>query len=566
MEDSSLSVSYVFLLFLIYSFIGWVSEVIYCSIIQKKLVNRGFLHGPICPIYGFGGLVVLALTPFSHNPLYLFALATILTTILEYVTSWVLESIFATKWWDYSDLRFNINGRVCLLNSLIFGAMSVVAIYVVNPAIFSVLDRVSGGTRDILSAIFGSVLLIDLAFTLRALIDLEAKLAELNQFMESVKESLDVREWFNELDLRGSLERLVARTKVESSERNRRFAETLESLVNRSREMTRLLRAFPTMQSRRHGRQLDLLRVLHRVGLGSIRGRSSPDLVASPCATVSTDAAVSSGAPATPGASLATPAPSATTGIAAASDEPSIAAATPHGAWEYLWVFFAASFVGVLLESSWALVTVGRFATVGGLAFGALNPAFGFGAVLITALCSRMDRKRDFFASLICALVGVALEFLISVVFEVAFGLESRPYSGTQLNLDGRANLQSAFLWGISGLLWLRYANPVLLGFVRRVPAWVGRAVALVLMAFALSGGVVTVGALARWSERASSGVSAPAAAPVIESAPAVESASAVTAPDTGPTADGAVERFLDRYFPDEALRARYPSVALPPR
>ena len=129
-----MSLSYIFLIFLIYSVIGWISEVIYCSILQHKLVNRGFLHGPICPVYGFGGLlVVFFLEPFAGNIFYLFFMASIVTSVLEYATSWVLETIFATKWWDYSDLRFNIHGRICLLNSLLFGLMSVVGVKIMHP-------------------------------------------------------------------------------------------------------------------------------------------------------------------------------------------------------------------------------------------------------------------------------------------------------------------------------------------------------------------------------------------------------------------------------------------------
>src|SRR5690606_28058615 len=101
----------VVLLFFIYSFVGYISEVIYCSARERKFVNRGFLYGPLCPIYGFGGLlVVFLLQPFSYSFPLLFLMAVLVTTILEYVGSWVLETLFDMKWWDYSDYKLNING------------------------------------------------------------------------------------------------------------------------------------------------------------------------------------------------------------------------------------------------------------------------------------------------------------------------------------------------------------------------------------------------------------------------------------------------------------------------
>ena len=110
--------------FFIYSILGYISEVIYCSIPQHRFVNRGFLYGPYLPIYGFGGLIVYVLpAPIKGNIFLLFASAFVLTSCLEYFTSWLLEKCFSVKLWDYSKHFGNINGRVCLLNSTLFGIM-----------------------------------------------------------------------------------------------------------------------------------------------------------------------------------------------------------------------------------------------------------------------------------------------------------------------------------------------------------------------------------------------------------------------------------------------------------
>ncbi len=120
--------------FTFYSFLGWLCESIYCSIPAKRFINRGFLNGPFCPVYGFGALLVLfILQPFSDNMVLIFLFGMLITSLLEYITSYLLEKLFHTSWWDYSNKRFNIRGRVCLKNSLLFGALCVLLVLLIHP-------------------------------------------------------------------------------------------------------------------------------------------------------------------------------------------------------------------------------------------------------------------------------------------------------------------------------------------------------------------------------------------------------------------------------------------------
>ena len=113
--------------FIIYSFIGWVLESTYKSVLQKKWVNSGFLHGPICPIYGYGAMIMyLSLRNLTNNIFILFWFGLIVLSAFEYVVGWLLEITFKTKYWDYSRKMFNIHGRVCLQNSLYWGILGVV--------------------------------------------------------------------------------------------------------------------------------------------------------------------------------------------------------------------------------------------------------------------------------------------------------------------------------------------------------------------------------------------------------------------------------------------------------
>ena len=118
----------LFLLFIAYSTLGWCGEMIYCSVPKGRLCEkRGFLNGFLCPIYGHGALLVLyALRGGFRNPFLTFLFGALLTSALEYFTSWVMEKLFHMRWWDYSHYKFQINGRVCLLNSTCFGLACVV--------------------------------------------------------------------------------------------------------------------------------------------------------------------------------------------------------------------------------------------------------------------------------------------------------------------------------------------------------------------------------------------------------------------------------------------------------
>lgn len=129
-----MNIKMYFLLFIIYSFIGWSIEVIGVLVRDKRFVNRGFLIGPYCPIYGFGGIsIVFFLTKFMNDPIALFVMAIFICSVLEYSTSFIMEKIFKTRWWDYSDKKFNINGRICLETMWAFGALACFVMYIVNP-------------------------------------------------------------------------------------------------------------------------------------------------------------------------------------------------------------------------------------------------------------------------------------------------------------------------------------------------------------------------------------------------------------------------------------------------
>ena len=107
---------YLFLQFICYAFIGYVAEVIYCSYMQKKIVYRGFLFGPICPIYGYGAIIlILFMNTYKNHSIKLFVYASIVFSAFEYFVGFALEAIFGIVWWDYTTEFFNLNGRICVI-------------------------------------------------------------------------------------------------------------------------------------------------------------------------------------------------------------------------------------------------------------------------------------------------------------------------------------------------------------------------------------------------------------------------------------------------------------------
>ena len=153
---------YTFLLFLMYGFIGWIVEIIDILIIDKKLMNRGFMFGPICPIYGVGILLMVHLLKrYIDTPIILFMLSIVVFTLLEYITGYAMEKIFKVKWWDYSNFKFNLHGRICLETSIPFGIGGMLVMYVINPFFTSILNMFSHKLIVILGICLFIVFIID---------------------------------------------------------------------------------------------------------------------------------------------------------------------------------------------------------------------------------------------------------------------------------------------------------------------------------------------------------------------------------------------------------------------
>jgi len=162
----------------VYSFIGWLCELFYNILVNKEFADPGFLNLPVVPIYGFGGLLsVYAFSPWSSNPFLVFVLGMLGATVLEYFTSLALEKLFNKQLWSYASMPLNIDGRVCLHMSGLFGALALAVVYVFHPEIVSLLSTVDTGTKRLIAQGFLFVILVDFSLSLAATISLRSDIS-----------------------------------------------------------------------------------------------------------------------------------------------------------------------------------------------------------------------------------------------------------------------------------------------------------------------------------------------------------------------------------------------------
>ena len=161
---------FYFVLFIMYSFLGWCMEMVVCYFCTKKWVNRGFLLGPICPIYGCGCLIILLLlNRYLDDCIVLFVMAVLLCSLLEYFTSYLMEKLFKARWWDYSDKKYHINGRICLENAILFGVLGLLLSYIIHPAFLKLFSFIPTLVFNIVGIILLVAFIIDLSISLKVI-------------------------------------------------------------------------------------------------------------------------------------------------------------------------------------------------------------------------------------------------------------------------------------------------------------------------------------------------------------------------------------------------------------
>ena len=185
--------------FIIYCVCGWIWESTYCSVKARKWINRGFLMGPYIPIYGCGALVVyLTLYPLKEQLWLVYIGGVIFPTILEFLTSWIMEKLFAATWWDYSNEKYNIQGRICLKVSLFWGFFSLVMVEILHPFVLSLIEKLPRTAGQVLGGIFVVVFSADLVNTVLATLDVKKTLEKMEDVREDIAQFLEVHKRYEE--------------------------------------------------------------------------------------------------------------------------------------------------------------------------------------------------------------------------------------------------------------------------------------------------------------------------------------------------------------------------------
>ena len=161
----------IYILFWIYSFLGWCIETSWVSLRSKKFINRGFFLGPYCPIYGTGGIALLSLKGYQNDPFVVFILSVFICSLIEYLVSYFMELIYKVRWWDYSNRPFNINGRICLFNSFCFGIFGFLAVCYLNPYFTNLINNLNGNLKLIIIIGILIITTIDMVITFSAMFD-----------------------------------------------------------------------------------------------------------------------------------------------------------------------------------------------------------------------------------------------------------------------------------------------------------------------------------------------------------------------------------------------------------
>ena len=305
---SSMSIYFILLYFFVYGFLGWCTEVGFAAFKTHHFVNRGFLNGPICPIYGVGVTAVITiLTPYKSDIIVLYILSVVLVTVLEGVTGWAMDKIFHNKWWDYSDMPLNIGGYVCLLFSIVWGFACLFIIYFIQPLVHDLLAFIPTIVGIILIIILGITLIADLYVTASTIFKFNRRLAAMEKIAAEMHEiSEQIGQEIFEKTIRAmdrqeaSKEKLATATDefkekmqdtasglkektqgtafelkeraLDARERSQEISEELRSRIAslhaRYHESTdkpgrisrRLMNAFPKMESRQHKESLEVLK------------------------------------------------------------------------------------------------------------------------------------------------------------------------------------------------------------------------------------------------------------------------------------------------------------------
>lgn len=232
------SIAQWLLVFYIYCFLGWIFESIVVSVQQKRLVNRGFLRGPMLPIYGFGATIMLHVAlPLAGHPVQIYFAGLVVATAFEYVVGVLMEAIFKVKYWDYSEHRFQFQGRICLQSSLAWGALSVLLSYVLHPPVEWLIEEYGTVPLVFTVAVLSVYFLTDVTASVKTALDFASLLKELDAMranVDQMREQFAAAAWEKRAELTAAAQEQRDRLATAAEEGREKLAEAAGEYRERS--------------------------------------------------------------------------------------------------------------------------------------------------------------------------------------------------------------------------------------------------------------------------------------------------------------------------------------------
>lgn len=262
--------------FAIYAFLGWCLEVAYAALNTGKFVNRGFLNGPVCPIYGFGVVfIIILLSSIKNNVIMLFIGAIFITSFIEYITGFILERIFHNRWWDYSDMPFNLKGYICLKFSLGWGIASVFVIKIVHPLVYDLVNFIPELVGIILIIIVIICFIVDIVSAVETVLKLNVRIRKIDEVSikmknrsdalaeEIARNTIELKKRYNEnsVEFKQKYENNIVEVKNKYKAEIRELRYNYNKLTERKHILQRrILKAFPNIKSKRYFGALEELK------------------------------------------------------------------------------------------------------------------------------------------------------------------------------------------------------------------------------------------------------------------------------------------------------------------
>lgn len=493
------SFSELVIYFALYSFYGWICETLYCSFYEKRYVSRGFLSGPYCPIYGTGALAMLAVAlPLAFDPVLVFLTTVVVASVLECFTSWVFETLFQLRLWDYSNQKWNIKGRVCLLNAVLFGLLGLAAVYLVHPPTAKFVAALKPEVQSLLGSLLVVVLGLDFLNSVAAVSGLGERLRELHELLREIGVYQRQHGWLDNKDLSGSLGRLREICREDAGNpRAGDILTRLDALLEVRDRGYRLVSNYPTLKPRQElAAEFSELRRVWLAGADGIFSGSENGMR-------KTERLISR--------------------FKAGVRKAEVC--------ELIWVFIAGSVLGYFGRAALHLLKTGELGSVQSLLYGPFVLMYGIGAVLAVVMSGGRPPRKGGLVFVVCALLGGLLEFVVYRLDGKILGMHFWGYGEDPLSWES-TGIFSMLIWGCLGKLLIERVRPGIVGWLKRLSRRQKRVLTTILVVFLATDAFVSVSAVSRWSDR-----------------------------HRGLPAENGWQRYLDGRWPDEKLGKIYPGA-----